>query len=135
MHIILDGVFNHTGDDSKYFNKNGRYGTGGAYRDKNSPYRSWYSFTQYPDSYESWWGIEILPRLSTANPAVEEYLAGENGIAAKYLKKGISGLRLDVADELPDSFLSRHIISDRFIACLYSCLNLIFITSFHCLCA
>ncbi len=107
MHIILDGVFNHTGDDSRYFNKHGRYGEGGAYRDKNSPFRSWYSFTEYSDSYESWWGIEILPRLCTHEPAVEEYLAGENGIAAKYLKKGISGLRLDVADELPDSFLAR----------------------------
>ena len=107
MHIILDGVFNHTGDDSVYFNKHGRYGDGGAYRDKNSPYHSWYSFTRYPDSYDSWWGIEILPRLCTSNPAVEEYLAGEYGIAAKYLKKGVAGLRLDVADELPDSFLER----------------------------
>ena len=107
IRIILDGVFNHTGDDSIYFNKKGRYGTGGAYKDASSPYRSWYSFTEYPTSYDCWWGIEILPRLSTHKPEVEEYLAGENGIAAKYLKKGISGLRLDVADELPDSFLER----------------------------
>ncbi len=36
--IILDGVFSHTGDDSIYFNRTGRYGDGGAYRDYNSPY-------------------------------------------------------------------------------------------------
>ena len=42
--IVLDGVFSHTGSDSRYFNREGRYGEGGAYRDPNSPYRSWYDF-------------------------------------------------------------------------------------------
>ncbi len=105
--IILDGVFNHTGDDSIYFNKYGRYGNKGAYNDPQSPYRDWYYFTDYPDEYSSWWGITILPKLNTKNPDVEDYLAGDNGIAAKYLDMGISGYRLDVADELPDSFLCR----------------------------
>ncbi len=107
MHIILDGVFNHTGDDSIYFNKNGRYGTGGAYRNIRSEYTKWYQFSEYPDKYESWWGIEILPKLSTNHPEVENFLAGKGGIAEKYLKKGISGWRLDVADELPSAFLER----------------------------
>ncbi|MFR9067920.1 MAG: alpha-amylase family glycosyl hydrolase [Faecalibacterium prausnitzii] len=35
--IVLDGVFSHTGSDSRYFNREGRYGEGGAYRDPNSP--------------------------------------------------------------------------------------------------
>ncbi len=35
--IVLDGVFSHTGSDSRYFNREGRYGDGGAYRDPNSP--------------------------------------------------------------------------------------------------
>ena len=52
--IILDGVFSHTGADSIYFNKFGRYGEHmGAYRDRNSPYFPWYCFTAYPDRYES----------------------------------------------------------------------------------
>jgi len=42
--IVLDGVFSHTGSDSRYFNREGRYGEGGAYRDPNSPYRCWYDF-------------------------------------------------------------------------------------------
>ena len=42
--IVLDGVFSHTGSDSRYFNREGRYGEGGAYRDANSPYRGWYDF-------------------------------------------------------------------------------------------
>ncbi len=107
IHIILDGVFNHTGDDSVYFNKYGRYGEDGAYRKYDSVYHDWYFFTEYPDHYESWWGITILPKLNTSNPKVEDFLAGENGIAAKYLKRGISGYRLDVADELPEKFLER----------------------------
>ena len=44
IRIILDGVFSHTGSDSRYFNREGRYGPGGAYRDRSSPYRSWYDF-------------------------------------------------------------------------------------------
>ena len=42
--IILDGVFNHTGSDSIYFNKNNRYNTVGAYNSPDSPYRDWYFF-------------------------------------------------------------------------------------------
>lgn len=34
IHIINDGVFSHTGSDSVYFNRFGRYGKGGAYNDK-----------------------------------------------------------------------------------------------------
>ena len=62
IRIILDGVFSHTGSDSLYFNREGRYGQGGAYHDPNSPYRSWYDFDpKYPCGYRSWWGFETLP--------------------------------------------------------------------------
>lgn len=58
IRIILDGVFSHTGSDSVYFNREGRYGPGGAYRDRSSPYRSWYDFDSgYPCGYRCWWGI------------------------------------------------------------------------------
>jgi glycosidase len=106
MHIILDGVFNHTGDDSVYFNKHGTYKKRkGAYQSTKSSYYKWYTFTNFPDTYEAWWGIPILPRLNTQNPEVENFLAGDDGIVAHYMKKGVSGFRLDVADELPDKFL------------------------------
>ena len=42
--VILDGVFNHTGSDSIYFNKNGNYKSLGAYQSKDSEYYSWYTF-------------------------------------------------------------------------------------------
>lgn len=103
--IILDGVFNHTGDDSIYFNKRGRYGAGGAYNDPQSPYVDWYRFKNYPDEYESWWGIEILPRLNHDNDACRSFFTGRDGVIQKYIKMGIGGWRLDVADELSDVFL------------------------------
>ena len=103
--IILDGVFNHTGDNSIYFNKYGKYGDGGAYLDPASPYRDWFCFKNYPDEYESWWGIDIQPRLNHENESCRRYFTGEGGIIEKYIKKGIAGWRLDVADELNDAFL------------------------------
>lgn len=103
--IILDGVFSHTGDDSKYFNKYGRYADLGAYQSKDSPYYSWYKFNEYPDKYHSWWGIDILPEVNEDDPGFIEYIAGKDGIARKWLKLGARGWRLDVADELPDVFL------------------------------
>ncbi len=105
--IILDGVFSHTGDDSIYFNRTGRYGNGGAYRDYSSPYHQWFKFYNYPDGYDAWWGIKTLPETNEDNESFTNYITGENGILRKYLKLGIAGWRLDVADELPDKFLDR----------------------------
>lgn len=103
--VILDGVFSHTGCDSKYFNMYNRYNTVGAYNSKSSPYFSWYKFTDYPNGYKSWWGIKLLPEVSEEDEGYREYICGKNGILRKWLRLGISGWRLDVADELPDVFL------------------------------
>ncbi|MBQ2846657.1 MAG: glycoside hydrolase family 13 protein [Clostridia bacterium] len=103
--IVLDGVFSHTGADSIYFNKNGRYKNDGAYNSKSSPYYEWYKFGEYPDEYSSWWGVDILPEVDEENDGYIEYIAGEKGILRKWLKAGARGWRLDVADELPDKFL------------------------------
>ncbi len=103
--IVLDGVFSHTGADSIYFNKFGRYNTEGAYNSKNSPYSEWYKFEEFPDKYDCWWGVDILPEIDEENDGYIGYIAGENGILRKWLKAGASGWRLDVADELPDKFL------------------------------
>lgn len=105
--IILDGVFSHTGDDSIYFNRTGRYGAGGAYRDPNSPYHEWFKFYDYPNGYDAWWGVKTLPETNEDNDSFTEYITGDNGILRKYLKLGIGGWRLDVADELPDKFLDK----------------------------
>lgn len=104
--IILDGVFSHTGDDSKYFNRYGNYNSLGAYQSPNSPYYNWYKFYDYPNNYECWWGIGNQPNVDELNESYLNYIVkGENAIVAKWLKLGASGWRLDVADELPDKFI------------------------------
>ena len=104
--IILDGVFNHTGDDSLYFDKYGKYGFRGAYSDPDSAFRNWYKFRKYPEEYESWWGITILPRLDHSSESCRRFFTDEqSGVCARYVRAGIGGWRLDVADELSDQFL------------------------------
>lgn len=105
INVILDGVFNHTGADSVYFNKYGNYDSVGAYQSKKSPYYEWYNFTNFPNEYESWWGFETLPRIKSDTPSYKKFLFGENGVIRKYIRDGACGWRLDVADELSDKFL------------------------------
>ena len=106
--IVLDGVFSHTGSDSRYFNREGRYGEGGAYRDPNSPYRSWYDFdSKYKGGYRSWWGFETLPEVNEETPSFVEFITGEGGVIDTWLRRGAAGFRLDVADELPDEFIEK----------------------------
>lgn len=114
IEIILDGVFNHTGSDSIYFNKYGRYKETGAYQSRKSKFYDWYDFKEFPNKYTSWWGIEILPRINTDKPSCGNYFIGDNGVVAKYRDSGIYGFRLDVADELSDDFISKikHRLSD-----------------------
>ena len=105
INIILDGVFSHTGCDSKYFNMYNNYDSVGAFNSKESPYYPWYKFIDYPNDYQSWWGIKLLPEIIEENEEYRQYICGENGILRKWMRCGIKGWRLDVADELPDVFL------------------------------
>ena len=107
IRIILDGVFNHTGDNSVYFNKYGTYPSLGAYQSKKSPYYHWYSFEEHPDKYASWWGIDVLPEVNEESKSYQNFIFGKNGVLKKWLSLGIGGYRLDVADELPDFFLKK----------------------------
>lgn len=105
IHIILDGVFNHTGSDSIYFNRKGRYQTLGAYQSQDSPYYDWYQFYQWPEQYACWWNFETLPNVNETNETYNAYINGTDGVIQTWLKAGADGWRLDVADELPDAFL------------------------------
>lgn len=106
IRIILDGVFSHTGSDSKYFNKFGNYDSLGAYQSLNSPYYRWYRFNDYPNLYESWWGFGNMPNVDELNPDYLDYIIrNDNSVIEKWLNLGASGWRLDVADELPDEFI------------------------------
>ncbi len=105
--IILDGVFSHTGDDSIYFNRYGRYNSCGAYNSTSSPFSSWFKFVEFPNEYSSWWGIDSLPETEEDDLSFSNFITGENGVIKYWLDKGIKGFRLDVADELPDGILDK----------------------------
>lgn len=107
IQILLDGVFNHTGADSVYFNKYGRFSEAGAYNSKKSKYFEWFDFKNYPDDYTCWWGIEILPKINTDVPSCEDFIAGAGGVVEKYMSLGILGFRLDVVDELSDKLIEK----------------------------
>lgn len=101
IRLMLDGVFSHTGDDSVYFDRYGKFG-GGACSDPASPYREWYSFREYPTKYRSWWGFETLPEVEEMTPSYMEFIAS---VLKRYADDGVTSWRLDVADELPDEFI------------------------------
>ena len=106
MRIILDGVFSHTGSDSKYFNKFGNYDSLGAYQSLKSPYYRWYRFNDYPNLYETWWGFSNMPNIDELNPSYLDYIIrNDNSVIEKWISLGAGGWRLDVADELPDEFI------------------------------
>lgn len=104
MKIILDGVFNHSGADSLYFNKFGTYDSLGAYQSKSSPYYDWYYFKKFPDEYACWWGCDNVPDLNKSNKDYRALVFGKNGVVEKWQKLGADGWRLDVVDELPIDF-------------------------------
>ncbi len=103
--VILDGVFSHTGDDSRYFNRFGRYDDCGAYQSPASPYAGWYRFSRWPDEYDCWWGVPSLPEVNETDPGFLKLITGENGVLRYWMRRGAMGWRFDVADELPDAFL------------------------------
>ena len=107
MKVILDAVFNHTGNDSKYFNEYGTYCTLGAYQSEKSPYYNFYK-KELKDgkvNFSFWWGNKNLPECDGNSIEWKKYICGENGIIDHWFKLGIDGLRLDVADELTDEFI------------------------------
>lgn len=97
--IILDGVFNHTGDDSKYFIK--------AQQSKESEYYDWYYFKNYPDDYESWWGFKTLPKVNCMNESYRNFIMNDsqNSVLNYWMNRGVKGWRLDVVDELTNEFV------------------------------
>jgi len=109
MKVILDAVFNHTGNDSKYFNEYKTFDTVGAYQSIYSTYAPFYR-KHYHDGklyYDYWWGMPNLPVCNGNSPEWQDYILGENGIIDKWFNLGIDGLRLDVADELTDEFIEK----------------------------
>jgi glycosidase len=122
MHLILDGVFNHTSSDSIYFDRYGRYPQVGACESYTSTYRSWYYFKDVPAgsgacvgsagtplgaTYESWFGYDSLPKLNSSNPDVRAliFTSGTQSIGPYWMQYA-DGWRLDVAGDVDPGVLN-----------------------------
>ena len=105
IRVILDGVFSHTGSNSRYFNKKGAYDSVGAWQSPDSPYAKWYDFIEYPNKYHSWWGFDTLPNVVETEPSYMDFIiTAKDSVLHHWAEAGISGWRLDVIDELPPKF-------------------------------
>ena len=104
--VILDGVFNHCGRDSRYFNAFGNYPDLGAAQSPESPYADWFHLEE-DGSYSSWWGNKDLPDINEDSPSYREFMCGKDGVVRRWMRDGVRGWRLDVADELPDDFIAQ----------------------------
>jgi neopullulanase len=130
MRVVLDGVFNHSGRGFWPFHHVVENGIGSPYVDwfhvdKEGLAAGW-QLRPYPSAedsgrlqeataqshrqgdvtlqvlgYRAWWDLPALPKLNTDNPFMREHLLG---VAEHWLRFGIDGWRLDVAEEIDAGF-------------------------------
>ncbi len=104
IHVILDGVFNHTGRDFFAFQdvkKNREY----------SFYKDWYcnvnfwGNNEFNDgfSYQNWGGYDLLAKLNQGNQEVRNYIC--DVIRFWVSEFDIDGIRLDAADVLDFGYM------------------------------
>lgn len=104
IRVIFDAVFNHTGNDSIYFNQYGTYDSVGAYQSEDSPYKDMYERDK-EGKFIGWWNYRNLPVCNKNNPDYINMICGVGGVIDRWFSWGIDGIRADVIDELPDFFI------------------------------
>jgi glycosidase len=102
IHLILDGVFNHTSSDSVYFDRYNRFpDIVGACESPGSPFRTWYEISgnDIPcRTYSGFANLDSLPELNWSNPAVRDFLYRDGeSVVRHWTNRGADGWRLDVA--------------------------------------
>ncbi|MFQ5615089.1 MAG: glycoside hydrolase family 13 protein [Anaerolineales bacterium] len=130
IYLILDGVFNHTGSDSVYFDRYNRWDasgnasagadSSGACENQSSSFDNFYTFntgsgpcsgrTDGNQQYDSWWGYDSLPLLNE-NATLKDYIfdysnddASPSAVVQYWYNLGADGWRFDVADEVSHTF-------------------------------
>ncbi|MNO33229.1 Cyclomaltodextrinase [compost metagenome] len=100
--VLLDAVFNHSGNTFAPFLDVIEKGA-------ESQYKDWFCIHKYPldvvdgiPTYDTFSFEPLMPKLNTAHPEVKKYLLG---VAEFWIKEvGIDGWRLDVANEVDHQF-------------------------------
>ncbi|PNY79643.1 alpha-amylase family glycosyl hydrolase [Deinococcus koreensis] len=93
MRLVLDGVFNHLGNEHALFQR--------AMADPQAPERDYFTFRaaspgQLP--YHGFYDVPTLPKLDyTHEAAYREFIDGPDSVTRHWLRRGIDGWRLDVA--------------------------------------
>lgn len=104
MRLMLDGVFNHSGDTHQWFDRQQTHGEGASHNPQ-SPWRDFYSYNA--DGYAlDWLGYSSLPKLDyQSSTLVDEIYQGEDSIVRHWLREpwGVDGWRLDVVHMLGES--------------------------------
>ena len=113
IRVVLDASFNHTGADSRYFDRFGNFDGIGAFEGgrirPDSPYASWYSFdpsqTEPDKQYRGWVGVTDLPELDKASRSWRSFAYGApDSVTKTWLDRGTAGWRMDVAPWVPEDF-------------------------------
>ncbi|GEM45687.1 alpha-amylase family glycosyl hydrolase [Deinococcus cellulosilyticus] len=112
MRVILDTSLNHTGSDSIYFDRYGKYPETGAFEKEqirtDSPYTDFYTFNPggatADQKYAGWVGVSSLPELKESDAWKDYAYRADNAITRYWLRQGASGWRMDVAPWVSDSF-------------------------------
>lgn len=104
MRMVLDGVFNHSGDTHGWFDRHNRGGEGACHHPE-SLWRDRYSFSADGKALD-WLGYASLPKLDYRSDAlVQEIYGGEDSIVRHWLKApwNMDGWRLDVVHMLGEA--------------------------------
>jgi cyclomaltodextrinase len=131
MRVVLDAVFNHSGRGFWPFHHVVENGLGSPYLEwffvDRAALAAGHSLRPYPSAaerheledaasaegrqrgdsslqhlgYRAWWDLPALPKLNTDNPQLREHLLSA---AEHWLRFGIDGWRLDVAEEIDAGF-------------------------------
>ncbi|WP_310605364.1 glycoside hydrolase family 13 protein [Anaerosporobacter sp.] len=104
IRFVLDGVFNHSGDDFFAFKDVLEKG-------ESSKYKDWFYINSYPVdqrnlNYVTFYDrYGAMPKLNMSNPETANYFLD---MASYWLREfHIDGFRLDVCDEIDHSFLKK----------------------------
>lgn len=104
IRLILDGVFNHSGDTHAWFDRH-QQGADGACHNPGSSWRDWYSFSAEGEALD-WLGYTSLPKLDYRSESlINEIYRGEDSIVRHWLKApwSMDGWRLDVVHMLGEA--------------------------------
>ena len=106
--IILDGVYNHSGEKHPFFIDAAKNGPASifykCYNIKKWPFPERFesSGANAPNNYyESWRNFGWLPEFNSENPLIRAYLFGA---VRQWMDMGVMGWRLDAAEDVESSF-------------------------------